>query len=245
MVKRKRLKKCAYCGVHETDEVPFTRDHVIPKCLYPATRRDLNLIVVDACAPCNNGFSDDEVHFRTMVALAGESNSVVKELWNTKIVRSFDEKDGLRRVRQVLKHTAKVQLEGKDRLIIFPGQDVRVVRIIKKIVRGLSHFHEIDSAVDEKRIHVAIHDSELSEGTLEPDDFSRSYPGIVRYFYKKDATTDSKPVWILTFFDRLTFVALVGNPKTRPNTLTIPGKSSTVRSKKPTKVVEIQALKRH
>jgi hypothetical protein len=104
MAGRRRLGKCAYCGV---DGVPITRDHVIPKCLYPATRRDLNLIVVDACEPCNNGFSDDEVHFRTVVALAGKSNAAVKELWDTKIVRSFDEKDGLRRVRQVLEHTAK------------------------------------------------------------------------------------------------------------------------------------------
>ncbi len=240
MVKRRRLRKCAYCGVHEAEEVPFTRDHVIPKCIYPATRRDLNLIVVDACKPCNNGFSDDEVHFRTMVALAGESNAVVKELWNTKIVRSFDKKDGLRRVRQVLKHTAKVQLEGENRLMIFPGEDERVLRIIRKIVRGLSHFHEIESTIDEKRIHVAIHHSELSEGTLEPDDFSRSYPGIVRYFHRKDDTTASKSVWILTFFDRLTFVALVSTPKPRRNTVTIPGKSSTVRSKKPTRVVVIR-----
>jgi hypothetical protein len=238
MAGRRRLGKCAYCGV---DGVPITGDHVIPKCLYPATRRDLNLIVVDACNPCNNGFSDDEVHFRNVVALAGESNAVVKELWNTKIVRSFDEKDGLRRVRQVLKHTARVQLEGQDRLIIFPGQDERVIRIIKKIVRGLSHFHEIESAVNEKRIHVVIHDSELSEGTLEPGDFSRSYPGIVRYSYKNDDTTELKPVWILTFFDRLTFVALVGTPKTQPNTITIPGKRSrAIRSKKPAKVVVIR-----
>lgn len=238
MARRQRLGKCAYCGV---DGVPITGDHVIPKCLYPTTHRDLNLIVVDACEPCNNGFSDDEVHFRNVVALAGESNAAVKELWDTKIVRSFYEKDGRRRVRQVLEHTAKVQLEGEDRRIIFPGQDKRVVWIIKKVVRGLSHFHEIESAVDAKRIHVAIHDAELSEGTLEPGNFSRSFPGIVRYSYKNDDTTGSKPVWILTFFDRLTFVALVGTAKTRPNIVTIPGKrSSAIRSKKPAKVVVIR-----
>jgi hypothetical protein len=237
MAGRRRLGKCAYCGV---DGVPITRDHVIPKCLYPVTRRDSNLIVVDACVPCNNGFSDDEVHFRNVVALAGESNAAVKELWNTMIVPGFDREDGQRRVRQILEYTAKVQLEGEDRRLIFPGQDARVVRIIKKIVRGLSHFHEIESAVDEKRIHVTVHDAELSEGTLEPGDFSGRYPEIVRYSYKKDDTTDFKPVWILTFFDRLTFVALVSTPKTQSNTVIIPGKRSTVRSKRPAKGVVVR-----
>jgi hypothetical protein len=241
MVKRRILTKCAYCGVDEADEVPFTDDHVIPKCLYPATYRDSNLIVVDACEPCNNGFSYDEVHFRNVLVLAGESNAPVKELWKTKIVRSFERGDGQQRVRQALEHTAKVQIEGEDRRIIFPEQDERVIRIIKKIVRGLSHFHGVESAVAENRILVRMHDAELSEGTLEPGDVSGSFPEIVRYSYKKDETTDSKPIWILTFFDRLTFVALVGTSKTRPNIVTIPGKRSrAIRSKKPAKVVVIR-----
>jgi hypothetical protein len=202
------------------------------------TRRDSNLIVVDACKPCNKGFEDDEVHFRIVMALAGKSNAPVKELWNTKIARSFYEKDGLRRVREVLEHTTKVQLEGEDRRLIFPGEDERVVRIIKKIVRGLSHFHDIESAVEESRILVTIHDAELSEGTLEPGDVSGNFPEIVRYLHLK--TTDSKPVWILTFFDRLTFVALVRTPKTRPNIISVPGKRRTVRSKRPAKGIAVR-----
>ena len=55
-----------------------------------------------------------------------------------------------------------------------------------------------------------------------------------------EKTTDSKPVWILTFFDRLTFVALVRAPKTRPNTISIPGKRRTVRSKRPAKGIVVR-----
>jgi hypothetical protein len=204
MARPRRIGKCAYCGV---DRVFVTRDHVFPKCLYPGPRRDSNLIVVYACDPCNNGFSDDEVLFRNVMALAGKSNDAVKELWDAEIVRSFDSGDGKRRVRQILEHTKRVQIGGEYRRLIYPGEDKRVVRIVRKIIRGLSHFHKIESAVDESRILLTIHDAPLLEGVQEPGDVSHSFPGVVRYLYR--TTTDSKPVWILTFFDRLTFVGLV------------------------------------
>jgi hypothetical protein len=207
-VKRRRNRKCAYCGI--AADAQFTRDHVVPRCAVPTSCRNANLIVVGACEQCNRSFSDDEVHFRTVIALAGKSNNSVQELWDTKILRSLHQPDGFRRAKEILAATEQMQIEGQNRLVIYPGADGRVMRIIKKIVRGLSHYHEIETAIPEQRISVEICPVEdLFQEICGPGCFSGQYPGVFWYVNKQDHSTMFKNVWILTFFERLTFVALV------------------------------------
>ncbi len=68
---------CAYCGGKAT-----TVDHVVPRKLYPPSKvvSRVQRITVPACSRCNNGWADDEPHFRTILLLAGEANPITREL---------------------------------------------------------------------------------------------------------------------------------------------------------------------
>src|SRR6266571_8484988 len=133
-------KVCAYCGEHTRK---LEREHAIPNCLYPKSRSQSRVqrITVPSCAACNRGWSDDEAHFRNVLLLAGEPNSAVRELWETTTRRSFEDVDGRRRIKDLVEQFVPIRVEGFNRQMIYPARDNRVRRVLKKIVRGLSHFH--------------------------------------------------------------------------------------------------------
>ena len=56
--------RCVYCGTIN----PTTRDHVPPKCLFPAPWSS-DLITVPACAECNNSAAKDDEYFRLVLSL--------------------------------------------------------------------------------------------------------------------------------------------------------------------------------
>jgi hypothetical protein len=208
---RRRNGVCTYCG---RTGLPLERGHVVPKSLYPDSRKTshLQLITVPECAACNRGWSDDEAHFRTVLLLAGEPNDSVKELWTTKATPSFSHKDGRRRVLDIWKQLVPVEVENIARHMIYPGQDERVIRIIKKIVGGLSYYHRIESRVDPVRIfpdvlRYPVPDELWLEGTSHERESE-----IFRYWFRKydeENEEDLSSLWLLTFFDRRTFIAVV------------------------------------
>jgi hypothetical protein len=208
---RRRNRVCIYCG---SIGGPLERGHVIPKSLYPDSRKTsrLQLITVPECAACNRGWSDDEAHFRTVLLLAGEPNDSVKELWTTKAAPSFSYKDGRRRVMGVYERLVPVQVENVDRHMIYPGQDERVIRIIKKIVCGLSHHHGIESRIDPSRIFADVLRYTVPEELWLKGNFYECESDIFRYWFRRyeDASDkDLSSLWILTFFDWRTFIAVV------------------------------------
>lgn len=87
-----------------------------------------------------------------MLLVAGEPNEAVNELWISKAKRSFREPDGYRRVAELFEQMKPVIIEDKQRWKICPGKDERVMRVIRKIIRGLSHFHGVESAVQDDRV---------------------------------------------------------------------------------------------
>ncbi|MGC2212808.1 MAG: hypothetical protein WA602_06380 [Silvibacterium sp.] len=206
---RRTKGKCTYCGI---TGVKLGRDHVLPRSFYPDSLRgsQVQRITVPACTTCNGGWSDDEAHFRNVVLVAGPANDSVRELWQAKVVPSLDERDGRRRVLELLERTETVTVAGQERLKIYPASDERVLRIVKKIVRGLSRHHEIESIIGEARILADVLREPIPEDILSAGTFYDYEPEIFSYWLlRQQIEGELRTLWRLRFFKRLDFFAAV------------------------------------
>jgi hypothetical protein len=206
----KTPKSCAYCG---TKEKKLEKEHVIPSCLYPESKAcsRVQRITVPSCSDCNRGWCDDEPHFRNVIILAGEPNLSVDELWKTSVHRSFDEADANRRAKDIVELMVPVSIDGSSRFMIFPGKDERVLRVVRKIIGGLSHFHEIESAVSDDRVWVDILKYQIPQGLTDSIEFHHREPDVIQYWYELYKEGDFSSVWFLKFYERCMFVAAVSS----------------------------------
>jgi len=200
------MRMCAYCGAQALE-----REHTIPRCLYPASlaTSPVQRITVPACGSCNRGWADDEAHFRNVLLVAGEPNAAVQELWETTARRSFRQVDGRRRLQDLADRLVPVQIEGRDRWMIYPARDERVLRVLKKIVRGLSHHHGIETAVAEERVWVDVMKYRIPDEFVAEIEFHHREPDVCEYWYETDYEGELSSVWLLKFFGRRMFIASV------------------------------------
>ncbi len=199
------MKKCAYCGDKATD-----REHVFPRCLYPNSKSQSKVqrLTVPACSDCNNSWSDDEAHFRNIMILAGESNSVVYELWDNTL-RSFDKIDGHKRLSDIFEAMKPVDIDGIKQHMVYPAKDEKVVRVMKKIIRGLSHRHNVLTVVPDTRIWVNVLQYQVPELFLKEMQYAHVEKDIVEYRFQILNDNEIQSAWIITFFERVTFVGIV------------------------------------
>lgn len=200
--------RCAYCGIVIDN---YQKEHAIPKCLYPYSKAKSKVqrITIPSCHTCNNGFSDDEVHFRNILLIAGEPNDAVKELWETTMHRSFYQVDGQKRAHDLFLQMKPIQITGNNRYMIYPGKDQRVIRVIRKIVRGLAFYHNILTPISEKRIWVDVMQYTVPQEYLKMMMYQHREKDICEYRFHVLQENDIHSVWIITFFERCTFVALI------------------------------------
>src|SRR5438309_2111083 len=81
----RRTGECVYCGkIMET-----TRDHVIPRCLFPPPLPE-NMITVQTCDPCNRAKSLDDGMLRDMLStdIAARNSPVAAHLIDNKVISS-------------------------------------------------------------------------------------------------------------------------------------------------------------
>ena len=203
---------CAYCG----DRIATDKEHVFPRCLYPESRTHSRVqrLTIPSCRICNSDWSDDEVHFRNMLMLAGEQpNASRQELWDTTVQRSFRQPDAYRRLRHLTDAMRPVVIDGKLRHKVYPGKDPRVVRIVKKVVRGLSHYHDILSAVPESRVWVNVMIYKMPEKFLDEMTYAHREQDIVEYRYSILDYDGIQSAWLITFFEMVTFIGMVSAAK--------------------------------
>lgn len=206
-MRRKSSGRCAYCGERAT-----TDDHVIPSALYPASKAvsRVQRITVDACRQCNNGWSDDEAHFKNMMLISGHRTPVVQELWDGKTRRSFAQVDGRRRVRDLFQQLVPVALPEGERHMVYPGRDPRVMRVVRKIVRGLCHHHGLLSPVADTQVWADIQRFEVPATFLAGMTYGHVEEDIVQYRFGLTADhADIHSGWILRFFTRTPFFCIV------------------------------------
>lgn len=200
-------KMCSYCG----ERLATDSEHVFPCSLYPASKSGSRVqrLTIPSCNYCNNGWSDDEVHFRNVLALAGEPNQARRELWETTIRRSFKKSDGTRRLRDLVNILHPVEIEENARHKVYPGQDDRVLRIVKKIIRGLCHYHGVMSAVSEKLVWADVLKYQIPEEFLSQMAYEHREEDIAKYRYQVLSESGIHSAWLITFFQHVTFVGIV------------------------------------
>jgi hypothetical protein len=145
-----------------------------------------------------------------MVVLAGEPNQPVNDLWRGPTLRSFAEVDGQRRLRDLYFQMRPVDTVDGPRWMIYPGRDERVVRVLKKIIRGLCHYHGVATAVPEAHVWADVLKYAIPDELLASVTFMHREPDIIQYWYEAyDDGGDLCSVWYLRFFERTPFVGAV------------------------------------
>jgi len=200
--------QCAYCGKLVTQ---IDKEHVFPRCLYPPSKTDSKIqrLTVPSCRKCNKGWADDEAHFRNVLALAGKPNAARRELWDTTILRSFKKVDGLRRRKDLLKKMKPVNTNDGRRYKIYPGKDERVLRVVRKIIRGLCYYHNVMFPVSDERIWVDILKYVVPQEFLDQMKNHHRERDIAEYRYQVLNENEIHSVWLITFFERVTFIGAV------------------------------------
>ncbi len=203
----KRL--CAYCG-NPSDK--RDKEHVFPRNLYPPSKANskIQMLTIPACNKCNNSWADDEVQFRNMLVVAGDPPSLVREeLWKTTINRSFDLGDGFKRMNDLLSQMKYVTREERDGHMVFPGDDPRVIRVCKKIIRGLCYYHNVDWPISDERVLVDVLKFEIPKYVLDEMEYHHRDPDIVQYRFAIINNENIQSVWLITFFRTVTFIGWV------------------------------------
>jgi hypothetical protein len=182
-------------------------------------------ITIKVCGNCNASYTDDEAYFRDVLAVAGEKpNKERQELWSASL-RSFLEIDARRRFKDLSDLIRPVEVKGQTRHEVCPGEGERVLRVVKKVIRGLSHHHRIQTAVPESRIQVDVIEPPIPEDILSEMTCGDCDPNIVEYHYKNCAEVGMlsvcqevfeelriQSVWLITFYESVTFHGLVATP---------------------------------
>ncbi len=199
-------KRCAYCVNDAT-----TVDHVISRALYPPSKATSSIprITVPACAPCNNGWADDEVHFRNVMLVSGEPTTAVRELWEGKTRRSFTYADGRKRARDLAELLVPIATADGERHMIFLAKDERVLRIVRKTVRGLCHHHGLMSPVLDGQVLAVIKEFEIPPEFLAEMTQGDSEADVLDYRFGLVDEPEIHSGWLLTYYGRTTFLCIV------------------------------------
>ncbi len=199
-------KACAYCGA-----AADTSDHVVPKCLYKGVPNMAQVprITVPSCRECNDEFSEDEPQFRDILSIAGDPNPAVNSLWEGPIPRSFKEKDGRARLAALFEQMVPVVVNGEERHMVYPAKDERVMRIIRKVVRGLAYHHGVASAVPDRYVWADVLKYEIPPTVQDHLTAGNAGEGVLKYQFGAIGTDGISSAWHLTFFERTPFIGLI------------------------------------
>jgi hypothetical protein len=200
------------------------KEHVIPAGFYPPSKAGSRVprLTIPACSNCNGSWQDDEVHFRLVAVAAGEEpNAVRQEIWTSKVRSSFEQPDGRRRASDVVALMRPVEIGGETRYKIYPAEDPRCLRVARKIVRGLSYHHRLRWPVADREVWADVLRFPIPSELLDELALEHRELDVFQYRYTMETGHPLiESAWHLTFFERLTFIALVVAAGTDPAEVT-------------------------
>ena len=94
--------------------------------------------------------------------------------------------------------------------MVYPARDERFMRILRKIVRGLCHHHGVMSAVPDNLVWADVLKYVIQPNFWSEMNYQQRDPEICKYRYQVLDNPDIHSAWIITFFERRTFLDMVG-----------------------------------
>jgi hypothetical protein len=144
-----------------------------------------------------------------MLLISGDRTSVVNELWEGPTRRSFTKVDGRKRARDLVTYIVPVQTPQGERHMVYPGRDERVLRIVRKVVRGLCHYHKLLSPVFDEQVWADVQKFEIPPEFLKEMTSAHVEEDVLQYRFSVIEHPDIHSCWLLRFFVRTPFFCIV------------------------------------
>jgi hypothetical protein len=214
MAKRTHSKKgrCTYCG----KAAPLTRDHVIPKCLFPLPLSTL-MATVPACSHCNEEKAKQDDYLRDMLVfdIHSSQSSVARSLLEGKVMRAI-QTNRSEIARAALSNGRFEPLHSPAGLYLgraysYPLDVERIKQIFSLIVKGLYYRVRRQRLRDDCNFDVRrLTPSEFNKGweQLEEVGFNGPYvlgEGVFRFIFIYAAEEPSSTQFWLWFYERICF----------------------------------------
>lgn len=202
-------RHCAYCGSNESAR---ERGHVIPDCMYPlALDGRIQRRTVPECQKCKGIWQDAEAHFRNMIAISGAPNDLVLEQWSGPIKRSFGKPSGPKWLDELRSQMVPVETHDGPRHAVYPAKDKKVMLVVRKIIRGLCHYHKLGTSIEDSRVWADVMHYEIPPAFREEMTWHDLDGQFCVYGYSllNDHEFNIHSAWSLTFYGNREFFAVV------------------------------------
>jgi hypothetical protein len=93
--------------------------------------------------------------------------------------------------------------------MIYPADDERVLRVIRKIIRGLCYHHRLGSPVPESRVWVDIRRLPIPQYLLDKMEHYHREADVAQYRFDVANDPPVLSAWAITFYEAVTFVGMV------------------------------------
>lgn len=201
-------KQCVLCGA--TNDL--TKEHIIPRCLYTKLERvsDIQLLTLPSCKKCNQSYSKDEAHFRNVMTLAGQPSGLVTELFKKKVLPSFDRYHQWNELAKLMEITRLENGPSGRQMRIYPAKSEAVLRVVKKILRGLGFFH-FRSPIAEEVVWADVLKYNVPPKLLEGVKWLDFDPEVFRYFFEVCEVEEDRyvSVWLIRILGTCEFIASI------------------------------------
>ena len=131
---------------YPSGEAGDTKDHIFPRGLFPPPLPE-DMLTAPACVDCQQRLQPDEEYFRRFAAAGSYADAKAKELWDGKIVRSFDNSPAFQASLAKAINTMEWKTAGGiivGNVVGLEGDQARIGHVLRKMVRGLSSIETSD-----------------------------------------------------------------------------------------------------
>jgi hypothetical protein len=170
----------------------------------------LQLLTVPCCETCNNSWSEDEAHFRDVLVLAGDPTGDVKsELWDGPVSRGFEKSHSVAKLQGLLDLMKAVETSEGARHKIYPENDEEVLRVVRKMIRGLSYEQGLATPVLDDAVIARVLTIPIPDWILDSMTWCDRDADVAVYGFTTTAIEEFHSVWILGFFRTVYFIGAV------------------------------------